>query len=283
MKTKFAFIVAVLLLVLGMPAPAQNRVIANSQGYQLTEEDLRPALELLVFLAQSNLTEAEIQYIAGEAIQEFQATPAALLESLQDLSRTIRNAEATNDPLVLGEVRQQLIAELYKWQQSSSPEEVPAYIKVLFRKAPVVAYDPQTNVALTQPDLDASVAFLRTLNQYQENQIPPDQMALAGQELVNGFSDLDADTQKLLASGTILNTILDANLKTMSPQQRTNFTSHYRTTTGGPPTRTRGGEEAPTEAARNSPSQGLKNTRSLMDSLKASGGSDDYWKMQTGF
>ncbi|MCA9777982.1 MAG: hypothetical protein KC800_14735, partial [Candidatus Eremiobacteraeota bacterium] len=195
----------------------------------------------------------------------------------------IRNAEATNDPLVLGEVRQQLIAELYKWQQSSSPEEVPAYIKVLFRKAPVVAYDPQTNVALTQPDLDASVAFLRTLNQYQENQIPPDQMALAGQELVNGFSDLDADTQKLLASGTILNTILDANLKTMSPQQRTNFTSHYRTTTGGPPTRTRGGEEAPTEAARNSPSQGLKNTRSLMDSLKASGGSDDYWKMQTGF
>jgi len=28
---------------------------------------------------------------------------------------------------------------------------------------------------------------------------------------------------------------------------------------------------------------GLKNTRSLMDSLKASGGSDDYWKVQTGF
>ena len=86
---------------------------------------------------------------------------------------------------------------------------MPAFLEILFQKAPVVAYDPRTNVALTRPDLEASVALLNVMNQYEENQIPANQMAMAGQELIRGFSELDAETQKLIASGTILNTILN--------------------------------------------------------------------------
>ena len=68
MKTNITFIVVALLLLLGTTAPAQNRVLATSGGYQLTDGDLRPVLELVVFLAQSQLTESEIQSIAGEAL-----------------------------------------------------------------------------------------------------------------------------------------------------------------------------------------------------------------------
>ena len=286
MKTKTYFAVLFFLFCLLSPVPAQNQVIATSQGYQLTEDDLRPALELLVFLAQSDLTQSEIEYIVGEAIQEFQASPTPLLESLNELNQVLSGAELTNDPILLGEVRQKLIAEFYKMAQATPAGEMPAYMSVLFRKAPVVAYDPQTEVALTRPDLDASVAFLKLLNDYEEgNKLSPQEMAMAGQELVSGFTQLDEDVQKLLASGTIMNTILQSNLKTMTPEQKTNLTSHYRTTTGGPPTRTRGGgEEAPSmEAAQILSKQGMNNTKSMMESLKASGGSDDYWKMATGF
>jgi hypothetical protein len=277
MKTKSPIVVLIFLFSLLSPMMAQNQAIATSQGYQLTVNDLRPALELLVFLAQSDLTEPEIQYIVGEAVEEFHAGPAELLQSLNELNQVISDAEATQDPLILGEVRQQLIAEFYKIAQDTPRDEMPAYISVLFRKAPIVAWDPQTEVALTRPDLNASVAFLETLNREQGGDITPAEMATAGDELVSGFTTLDADTQKLLASGTILNTILETNLKTMSPEQRTNLTSHYRTTTGGPPTRTRGGGEP--KAAENI----TKDTRSMMESLKATGGSDDYWKMSTGF
>lgn len=281
MKTNFALIVFALLLLLGAPTPAQNRVLATSGGYQLTDGDLRPVLELVVFLAQSQLTESEIQSIAGEAIEEFNSEPAPLLQSLGELNQILLNAQATNDPMVLGELRQKLIAEFYRVYQSTPGNEMPAFLKILFQKAPVVAYDPRTNVALTRPDLEASVALLTAMNQYQENKIPANQMGMAGQELVRGFSELDADTQKLIASGTILNTILQSNMQTMSPQQKTNFTSHYRTTTGGPPTRTRSGGD--NETVQTLSEGGFKNTRSLMNSLKATGGTDDYWKMQTGF
>jgi len=281
MRTNIVLIVVALLLLLGTTAPAQNRVLATSQGYQLTDGDLRPVLELLVFLAQSQLTESEIQSIAAEAIEEFESGPAPLLQSMGELNQILLSAQAANDPMVLGELRQKVIAEFYKVDQSTPSNERPAFLEILFQKAPVVAYDPRTNVALTRPDLEASVALLSVMNQYQVNQIPASQMAMAGQELIRGFSDLDAETQKLIASGTILHTILESNLQTMSPQQKTNFTSHYRTTTGGPPTRTRGGGDS--EAMQTLSEGGLKNTRSLMDSLKASGGSDDYWKVQTGF
>lgn len=282
MKTNIALIAVVLLLLLGTTAPAQNRVIATSQGYQLTDGDLRPVLELVVFLAQSQLTESEIQSIAGEAVEEFNSGPVPLLESLGELNQILLNAEATNDPMLLGELRQKLIAHFYQVYQSTPSNEMPAFLKILFQKAPVVAYDPSTNVALTRPDLEASVALLTVMNQYEENRIPADQMAMAGQELIRGFSELDAETQKLIASGTILNTILESNLQTMSPQQKTNVTSHYRTTTGGPPTRTtRGG--GGNETVQRLSESGIRNTSSLMESLKASGGSDDYWKMQTGF
>lgn len=281
MKMKSAILLC--LLCLFSPVVAQNQVIATSQGYNLTENDLRPALELLVFLAQSNLTQSEIEYVVGEAVEEFHGSPEGLLQSLKELNSTIVAAQETQDPMVLGEIRQRLIAEFYKMSQSTPRDEIPAFITVLFRKAPVIAYDPQTNVALTQPDLKASVAFLETLNDYRGNQLSPQEMAMAGQELVSGFSELDADTQKILASGTILNTILQTNLQGMNTQQRQELTSHYRTTVGGPPSRTRGGDESGTEAGKVLSKDSITNTRSMMESLKASGGSDDYWKMQTGF
>lgn len=272
MQSRRNVLLMLLLFFLPAPAVAQNGVLATSQGYQLTENDLRPALELLVFMAGSGLSEQEVQYIVGEAVQEFQATPVALLESMQQLSQAINQAQATSDPMLLGRVRQELIGEFYKMALSTPQDQMPAYLAVLFRKAPVVAYDPRTGVALTQPDLEASVEFLKALNTYRGNEIPPSQMALAGAELKNGFASLDEESQKLLASGTILHTILEKNLQQMSPQQQTQVTNHFRTTVGGPPSRTRSG------AGQALSRDGVQNAQGMMESLRATGGTDDYWK-----
>ncbi|MFA5507620.1 MAG: hypothetical protein WC423_19475 [Vulcanimicrobiota bacterium] len=285
MNPKFAFVLCLLAFLLFSPSVAEEQVLATSQGYQLTESDLGPALDLLVFMSQSQLTQRERDYVVGEAIQEFQADPRSMLESLQEIKVMIQQAESTNNPMLLGEVRQVMIAEFYKMAQTMTPGEMPAYMEVLFQKAPVVAYDPHTNVALTRPDLNASVEFLNQANQFQGNDIPQAQMQMAGEELVRGFTELDVNTQKLLASGTILNIVLTSNLNTMTPQQRTDFTSHYRTTTGGPPGRTRGGEETTPEqqAAESLARDSVHRSHSLMESLRASGGSDDYWKVQNSF
>ena len=234
-----------------------------------------PALELLVFLAQSDLDEEEALSILEEAKAEFSGGPADFIQSMNDLSSAMDKAKAINDPTVLGQFRQLLIAEFYKMAQS--PDNASsAYIGTLFRKAPVVAYDPRTGVALTQPDLMASLVYLQALNAQGGTQIPDEQMLVAGEEIISGFGQLDAETQQLVASGTILLTVFQGNMNSMSQEQQANVTSHYRTTVGGPPRVTRGSK--PEVAAMESLTlEGIKNSSSMLNSIKAAGGSEDYW------
>lgn len=272
---KRSLLLLALFLFLPCPALSQDPTLATSPGYELKQSHLMPALELLVFLAQADLEEAEALSIIEEAKAEFLAGPAAFIQSMNDLSSAMDKAKTINDPTVLGQFRQLLIAEFYKMAQS--PDNASsAYIRTLFNKAPVVAYDPQTGVALTQPDLIASLVYLQALNAQRGTQIPDEQMLMAGEEIKSGFGQLDAETQQLMASGTILLTVFQGNMQNMSQEQQSNVTSHYRTTVGGPPRVTRGGK--PEEAALESLTvEGIKNSSSMLNSIKAAGGSEDYW------
>lgn len=273
MKRLLLFLV--LFFVSTCPALSQDPTLAASEGYELKQSHLMPALELLVFLAQSDLEEQEALSILEEAEAEFMDGPAAFIQSMTDLRSAMDKAKTIQDPTILGQFRQQLITEFYKMAQS--PENAnSAYISTLFKKAPVVAYDPQTGVALTQPDLMASLVYLQALNAQGGTQIPDEQMLMAGEEIKSGFSQLDAETQQLMASGTILLTVFQGNMQSMSQEQQANVTSHYRTTVGGPPRLTRG--ENPEKTAMESLTvEGSKNSSSMLSSIKAAGGSEDYW------
>jgi len=140
--------------------------------------------------------------------------------------------------------------------------------------------DPQTGVALTRPDLKASVGYFQQMSAMKGESISQQQLALLEQEVINNFPQLDGDTQRLLASGTILGNLLQANVQTRNPSQQNTMKSHYRTTTGGPPVRTRG--PAPTdqsEAFQELAQSGLRNNDMLLESLREAGGSTDYWSV----
>ena len=264
-----------LFLFLPCPALSQDPTLATSQGYELKQSHVLPALELLVFLAQSDLEEGEILAILEEAEAEFMGGPASFIQSMNDIASAMEQAKAINDPTILGQFRQQLIAEFYKMAQNSGSDG-SAYVTTLFNKAPVVAYDPQTGVALTQPDLMASLVYLQALNAQKGTQIPEEQMLMAGEEIKSGFAELDAETQQLMASGTILLSVFQGNMQSMSQEQQANVTSHYRTTVGGPPRITRGSK--PEVAALESlTGDGIKNSAGMLNSIKAAGGTEDYW------
>jgi hypothetical protein len=266
-----------ILCLLTISTWAQNSILEQRGQYVLSQSDIDPALELLEFLVQSPLTPQERATITTEARAEFRETPAELLTSLQELSQIIRNIEATEDLELLGEFRQKAIAAFYKSAQD--PNLASSYLDILLRKAPVVAYDPQTDVALTQQDLAASLAYYRQLNSYQGNQLSEQQMALLKQEVINGFPQIDVDTQRMLASGTILLSVFQANYQNMNSTQQESVKSHYRTTTGGPPSRTRGGESEQSESLQALTQNGLRQNDLMLNSLESAGGSRNYWSV----
>lgn len=269
-------LLGLLFFLVATPGLAQDPVIATSQGHQLRQSHLMPPLELLQFLCQSELTSQEVEAVAMELRSEFLNSPAALLQSVKDLEAALTTAQGTNDPMLLGQFRQELIWEFY--QIAQSPEGESTYLKVLFDKAPVVALDPNTKVALTRPDLIACLAYFKALNDYRGTEVPEGQLLQAAEEVQAGFGQLDAETQKIMASGTVLLSVLQGNMASMSESQQSEVKSHYRTTTGGPPGLTRG---APLTAAESLARDSLSNTQSMMSSLKEAGGTEDYWKLQT--
>lgn len=263
-----------LLVCLGSLSLAQNSVLATQQGRQLTAGQLQPAFDVLTFLAQSDLNPSERHLITNEFVAEFQADPKSALEGFQAFADIKTMIQSTADPAELGLLRQKLLAGFYQEAQSSGDVQ-PDFYRILFEKAPIVAYDGETGIVLTQPDLLAGLVFLQKVSAFEGTQFTDQELEQAGAEALTGFTDLDLETQQVLASGTIYLSYLQSNLQNMNQVQKTNVTNHYRTTIGGPPGNTR----APKESAFAALTRlGPENQKALTESITLAGGSSDYWK-----
>ena len=132
---KTLLVVLSLVLICLTPVSAQSAVLARSGGYELTRNDLEPALELLKFLAQAPLSQTDIQAVINESVADFQTGPQQLKTALSDLQKVYGAAQATTDPLQLGDFRQKVIGELYLSVKDLPANEVPDYVKILLTKA----------------------------------------------------------------------------------------------------------------------------------------------------
>ena len=270
-----------LALICLTPATAQGLVLARAGGYELTRNDLEPALELLKFLAQAPLSQTDIQAVINESIADFRTGPQELKTALNDLQKVYGAAQTTTDPLQLGDFRQKVIGELYLSVKDLPPHEIPDYVKILLTKAPVVAYDNNTKVVLTRPDLNACLRYMQQMNEFKGTALSQQDLNTAAQEVIAGFTQIDAETQKLLASGTVLLGVYKANFSQFSEEQKGATKSHFRDTVGGPPSnvRVRGPvEPEPTLTAALS-TDGLDFHQALMKSIQSQGGSENYWSL----
>lgn len=278
MKTRVISLFFLLGLVL--QAGAQDRVLSHIHGYELRMSTLEPAIELLEFLVQGKVSFQEKQLIVRESIEEFETGPEELLQSMNELQAALQLVRSKNDPTVLGEFRQQMLAEFHIMSQSMPANEMPAYLNILNEKAPVVAFDPNTKVALTQQDLVSALLYMRKLGAMKGENWSDEELIDAAKEVLGTFQQIEPDMQKLLASGTLLESLYSANMNRMSSQQKVNVTNHYRQTVGGPPSQsivTRGSEAEPSAYQRLSRS-GPDENKALLNSLKSAGGETDYWK-----
>lgn len=277
MKRRVASIL--FLLFLSTAGWAQSQVLATSGNLQLTTAELEPALELLTFLSQEQLTPTERQSVVQESVEEFQGDPAGTLQSLSELKSAFALVKAQSDPMVLGDFRQQLLGDFHQMTLESQGEELPAFVKALNAHAPVVAYDPDTEVALTQKDLVACLLYMQQLGSMQGETYTEQDLIQAGQEVISGFQQIDPQTQKMLASGSLLISLYQSSTQKMTADQRNTLTTHYRTTMGGPPT-TRGSgetEDGASQLLAKLSGDGTRRHEGLMKSLQETGESTDFW------
>lgn len=278
-----------MLLLIGSPSWAQDQLLATSQGYQLKQSDLVPAISFLNFLIQGQVTQQELNYLLQMSVTEFQADPAAYLTQIQGFNQSIARAQGIADPIKLGEFRQKVIGEFFGAAQKVPANQLPAYLQVLFRHVPVVAFDSNTKVALTQLDLQASLLYVKELYALQGQQVSPQALEVWAQQLVAGFSQLDAATQNFLASGNIVLSIYRANVARMNQQQQQAMANQYSqqmtaNNQGYTPSTSAAGKAM--ENWHNQQTfnimQNMQNQShvTMMNVIENMGGSDNYWTLE---
>lgn len=232
---------------------AQNRVLAQQGAYRLTEADLVSSVELLNFLIQGQLTQQEMAYLAQSSAQEFQQNPAQFLNTTHQLNSMIGQLKASNNPVQVAQVRLNVLGEAAAFVQNRPQQSWPASYQLLFKRAPVVAYDPSSKMVLTQQDLAATLQYMGQAYVNQGQSITQQQMEQAALQIGGNFRNLDQNSQFVLGSGTIMlrmyqqyPQMLAANAQQLPNQGYT----QGRTTTGGPATSASSGYRSNSEAAR---------------------------------
>jgi hypothetical protein len=294
MKLRLFAIIGLMFLNFS-PALAQDQVLAQSQGYQLKESDLVPAIYFLNFLVQGQISQQEMVYLAQSSATEFQQNPAAFMNELQTLNQSIARAQTVTDPLKLGEFRQTIIGEFFAAAQNVPQQQMPAMLQVLFKNAPVLAFDPNTKVALTTQDLQASMLYLQELYSYQGQNLDQQQVNQMAYQLAQNFQQLDRPTQNFLASGCVVLAVFRANIAKMNQaqqqalaqsyqQQNANYQPSYQPQQAYQPSTSAAGKQW--ENWHNQQSMQImqdtmnQNHVTMMNVIENMGGSDNYWTLE---
>lgn len=259
MQKLFRSLFAVLLLMglvsgIGL---AQNRVLATQGGYQLTEADLVSSVELLHFLIQGQLTQDELAYLAQHSAAEFQKNPAQFLNTTRQLTNMINQLKASNNPMATAQVRLQVLGEAAAFVQNRPYQEWPASYQLLFKRAPVVAYDPNSKMVLTQQDLAATLHYMGQAYINQGQNVTQQDLEQAALQIGDNFRNLDQNSQFVLGSGTLMLRLYQQYPQMLAGSTQQNYNQGYsqgynqgRTTTGGPATNGGGNYSSNSDAAR---------------------------------
>jgi hypothetical protein len=225
-------------LVTGMGS-AQNQVLAQHGGYQLTDADLAPSVEFLNFLIQGELTQDELVYLVQHSAHEFQKNPAEFLNTTQQIAYAVNQLKALNDPVQAAGIRQQTLNQAAAFVNNTPQHEWPASYQLLFKRAPVVAYDTNTGMVLTQQDLVATVQYMAQAYINQGYSVSQQDMEQTAVQIAGNFSGLDQNSQMVLGSGTIMLQIYQQYPQLLASSTQPGYNQSYNynqaTTTGGPP------------------------------------------------
>ncbi|MBK9216885.1 MAG: hypothetical protein IPM59_15055 [Chloracidobacterium sp.] len=232
-----AVVVAFQLMVTGSALGQKNsskskidgRPIATAGGQTLTDGHVRVGVQFINFLAGSQIKPAEETELKNDIMRSFTADPRGEIEQIREINSSMQGAYRLTDPLKIAEVRNRLLGELHQASLSLPLSEMPAAIKILRRYIKVLAFDQSSRMALTDKDLDATIAYFDFQRKLAgHGAIPAVQKTQFRKTVTNGYSQLPLDQKALFAAMTIIWDVTRANWNQLSPVQQQQIISQNR-------------------------------------------------------
>lgn len=207
-----------------------NRVIAEKGEYKLIHGNLRTGIDLTQFIIGHKVKDSEIRALKQKLIQEFNTTPAQIVNEINGIALSMQKVYNATDPYRIGRVRQQLFAAFYKATRYMREDQKPLMIQVINRYIKVLAYDERNNLVLTNRDVDGYMNYMIFNSELAGQKIDANyavRRAVSAQ-LVSNFNSMALGQKQMLASASLIWQLTEWNWKRLNQAQKNQYLMAYR-------------------------------------------------------
>lgn len=203
--------------------------LATQGAFSLQISHFQDALFLIRFIIGGPVKNQEISELKTKLIQEFHQAPAEMIRQLDSIGQSMNRVRQASNPLLIGLARQELFAALYTATRSMKEEQKPLIIQIINRYIRVLAFDPASNLILTDRDADSMIHWLTFTGELTGAQtaMSHENQEHIRRELAQNFLAMTPEHKKLMTSASLIWLVLDTNWKKMSPTQKQQFKTSF--------------------------------------------------------
>ena len=209
---------AAVFALVPLHAANADRVLATAGGHELTTAMTEAGITFGEFLAGTVFTEAEAQALTKEAIRDFQADPADEIDGYRQ-AQALLGRVASMDTAAERAAERTRVTTLLYW--AFQDDDVPSLLQVVYRYAPVIAADPQSELVVTRRAVDALVdsnGFVAELAGFEP--MTQEETAHFLERLPAAFAEMPAERQALAAHAEARWETLRARWAALSEEER---------------------------------------------------------------
>jgi hypothetical protein len=208
---------------------AGGEILAQKGGYTLTNGHFNAGLGILQFIIGQSVKPSEVQELKNKLVEEFHQAPAEVLQQLNSMGKSLQTIRSATDPVRIGLARQELFAALYKATMNFKEADKPLMIQVMNRYIKVLAFDPTTNLLLTNKDAEGMLNYLAFNSELMGQKVHLTDAVLrsAMTDMAKQFAAMPLEQKRLLCSASLIWELLESNWNRLTPAQKQQYKSAY--------------------------------------------------------
>ena len=210
--------------------PAFSNVLSQNSGLQLQERDLQIYVELLQLLIGLKVSESDVDAMRVDFVNEFNANPQNSYQEVRQVETAMTQVYSLNNIEAVAMVREQLTADFHKLIQQKPEMNNYHFVKTLNRYVQILNIDYNTNLSLSNQDVDAYINYLQfqamlTGQDYQLSQ--QDRMTLQV-KLISEFNSYPAEQKQTLAFASFIWNIVATQWASLNSAQQQQYVAQIQ-------------------------------------------------------
>jgi len=207
-----------------------NKIIASKNNLNWKESQTQIYINFLELLVGQKIKQHEINKIRQSNIHDFKNTPKQIIKDVKDVELSLLKIYSLNSSQAIAMVREELFNIIHLATKKQTELKNNIFIKILNSYIQILKYDVNTNLSISNQDVNSYVKYLQFQNMLMGKQykITQQERAMLQIQLVNSFESFPLEQKKALAYADFLWNVINKEWNKLSVNQQKTYLSNIQ-------------------------------------------------------